>query len=231
MRHPGRGGHGGQDAVLGSEERPDRCAGVPAHQPPARLPDMRPGWGVRASGLHLPGRAPGHPVQSRLRQALQPGRRFRSRCAVRPEPVHPVHALRPVHGRRGEGAGTERLRAGRPRLHRDPPRGAARPPLGGQRRGPLPGRLAPVEGLPAQGTGLGARQIRVDLHRLFPGVQHHAGHARGGGRAGPAQAEPRGEPLFHLRPRSHELPLDEPGRPHRGPPREARRGAARDRLG
>ena len=57
-------------------------------------------------------------------------------------------------------AGAQRLGARRPGLHRHRSRPAARPSLVGQRGGSLPGRLAPLQGLPAQGARLGPRQDR-----------------------------------------------------------------------
>ena len=50
-----------------------------AHQPSARLPDLRPGRRVRAAGLHVPGRARRRPL--REPQAVQPGRGLRRRRA------------------------------------------------------------------------------------------------------------------------------------------------------
>ena len=93
---------------------------------------------------------------------------------------------------------------------------AARSSVGRQRGGPLPGGLAPLEGLPAQGAGLGPRQDGERLPRLHPGLQHQHRHPRRRGGAAPAAAQPRREPPLHLRHGRHGLPLDEPGRPDRG---------------
>ncbi len=57
-------------------------ARVPAHQSPARLPDLRPGRGVRAAELRVPGGQGEHPVQ-RVRQAVQPGGGLRARHPLR----------------------------------------------------------------------------------------------------------------------------------------------------
>ena len=81
------------------QEGPRGRARDAAHQPSARLPDLRPGRRVRAAGLRVPGRPGRDPLRAR-RQALQPGRGFRRRRPVRAEPLHPVHPLRAVHGGR-----------------------------------------------------------------------------------------------------------------------------------
>ena len=75
--------------------------GVPADQSPARLPDLRPGRGVRAAG-------PRHGLRSRrlaLRRA-QAGLQGQEPGAAgvdRHDALHPVHALRPLRpGDRGD---------------------------------------------------------------------------------------------------------------------------------
>ena len=132
-------------------------------------------------------------------------------------------------------------RARRPRVHRHSSRSSdLDASLGRQRRRPLPGGRAALEGLPAQGARLGARQDGVSV---CPGctqgcnIDHR--HPRQRGRADPAAAEPRREPALHLRRRPAELPLDEPRRPGRGAAGAARAGGivatdwdtALDRLG
>ncbi len=93
------------------------CARAAADQSSARLSHLRSGRRVRAAELRLPGRPSRYSVQ-RVRQAVQSGRRVRTRRALRRQPVHPLHPLRAVHGRcRGRG-GPERFRTGRPGLHR-----------------------------------------------------------------------------------------------------------------
>jgi NADH-quinone oxidoreductase subunit G len=84
----------------------------------------------------------------------KPGRGLRARHPLRAEPLHPVHALCPLHGRRGAGAGAERVGTRGPGLHRHRRVPAARPSVGRQRRRPVPGGLAALQGLPAQGAGL-----------------------------------------------------------------------------
>ena len=148
-------------------------ARVPAHQPSARLPDLRPGRRVRAAGLHRSRKA-APSTRYRERQAVQPGRGLRRRRPLRPQPLHPLHALRALHGRRGARPVLNVSERGDRALHRHVRGAAARPPLGRQRRRPLPGRRAALQGLPAQGARLGARQTRQHLPRLHPGLQHHA---------------------------------------------------------
>src|SRR3989442_3036799 len=62
-------------------------------------------------------------------------------------------------------------------------------------------------------------------------MQHHARHARHRDRARAPAAQPRGQPVLHLRSRPHELPVDEPRRPDRGTARQAGRRAPGGGLG
>ncbi len=185
---------------------------------------------MRAAGLRVPGRAGQHALR-RVRQALQPGRGVRPGRAVRAQPLHPVHPLRALHGGRRRGAGAERVRAGRPGVHRHRGGAAARPSVGRQRGGSLPGGLAPVEGLPAQGAGVGPRQDGEHLSRLHPGLQHQHRHPRRRGGAVPSAPQPRRESALHVRHRAAGLPLAESGRPHRGAADARGRAHGRDRLG
>ena len=154
---------------------------------------------------------------ARVRQALQSGRGLRPRRALRAQPLHPLHPLRAVHGRRGRRRRCSTCRERGDRAYIGIDRGAAaRSSLGRQRGGPLPGRVAALEGLPAQGAGLGSRQDRERLPRLHPGLQHHDRHPGRRGGPAPAAPQPRRQPALHLRLRPDELPLDEPGRPDRG---------------
>ena len=198
------------------EGRAHGGARVPADQPPDRLPGLRSGRRVQAAGLHVPGRAAGEPIQPDVRQALQPGGRFRARRLVRAEPLHPVYALRALHGGRGEGAGAEHLGARRPSVRRHPSPGPARPLVGRQRGRPVPRGFAPVQGFSPQGPRLGARQDRVGLHRLFARVQRHPRYPGQCRRADPPAAQPGGQQLLHVRSRPRELPLAESRGPDRG---------------
>ena len=215
VRHRGGGGPGGARGEPQGQGRTPERAGVPAHQPSARLPHLRSGRRVRAAGLRLPGGPGRHPVR-RVRQALQPSRGLRPRHPVCAQPVHPLHPVRAVHGGRRRRPDLERLRARRPGIHRHRRRPAAGSSLGGQRRGSLPGRLAPLQGLPAQGARLGPRQDGERLPGVHPGLQHQRGHPGRRGRPAPSAAQSRRQPALHLRLRPVQLPLDEPGRPGRG---------------
>ena len=222
--------NGRPDAVGGRQSGAPGRARVPVDQSSARLPDLRPGRGVRAAGFRLPGRPRQHAVR-RVRQALQSGGGLRSGRPVRAEPLHPVHALRALHGGRRPGAGAQRVRTRRSRHHRDPPRRATRSSVVRQRGGPVPGGVAALQGFPPQGARLGARQDGVGVHRLFAGVQRHARPAGQHGGAGAAASQSRREPVLHLRSRPGQLPLDEPGRPDRSSAGARRRRAPRRRLG
>ena len=131
-----------------------------------------------------------------------------------------------------DDAGAQRLRAGRPGLHRHLDRSQRLDhPWSGNVVDLCPVGLAPLQGLPAQGAGLGSRQDRQRLPRLHPGLQHQHRYPGRRRRAAPAPAQPRGQPPLHLRLRPDELPLDEPGRPDRGAAGAGGRPPRRDRLG
>ena len=73
------------------EEGPGRRARVPAREPPARLPGVRPRWRVPVAGPHArvrSGRDPLHRGEAPLREA-DPDQRRR---AARPRALHPVRA-------------------------------------------------------------------------------------------------------------------------------------------
>ena len=95
----------GQEGARGGD-------GVPAHQPSARLPDLRPGRRVRPAG-------PGDGLRGRLlalSRAEAGGDRHGPRAAGRDlhDALHLLHALRAVHhrGRRRAGDGADRARRG-----------------------------------------------------------------------------------------------------------------------
>ena len=143
---------------------------------PLDCPDLRSVRRVRAAGLHLPGRPRGFALPRA--QALQSRRGFRRRRDLRPEPLHPLHALRPVHGRRRARSGPQRQRARRPRADREVRGEGSDASVGRQRRRSVSGRRAPLQGLPEQGARVGARPHRVHLPELHAGVQHHDRDAR-----------------------------------------------------
>ena len=137
------------------QEGARRRDGVPADQPSARLPDLRPGRRVRPAG-------PGDGLRLR-RLALHREQARRRREVHRPadqddhEPVHPLHALRPLHDRSGgrRGAGRDRPRRG----HGDHHLPRSRHALGavGQRERPVPGRRADAPALGVHRAPVGAR--------------------------------------------------------------------------
>ena len=88
-------------------------------------------------------------------------------------------------------------------------------PVGGERHRPLPGRRAAVEGFAEQGARLGARPHGVGVHGLLAGLQHDRRDARQHGRPSSPASQRRREQVLHVRPRSPELPLDEPPGPRR----------------
>ena len=101
LRDRAHRGHGGQDAgdLAGRREGAARRDGVPAHQPPARLPGLRQGRRVPAAepgDERRPGDQPVRRREAHVPQAdqdLHPG-------AARPRALHPVPALHPVLARR-----------------------------------------------------------------------------------------------------------------------------------
>ena len=149
-RRAAQGAHR-QPAGEGGARRRD---GIPAHQPSARLPDLRPGRRVRPAG-------PGDGLRLR-RLALHREQARRRREVHRPadqdvhEPLHPLHALRPLHdgsGRR-RGAGRHRPRRG----HGDHHLPRSRHPLGavGQRERSVPRRRADAPAVVVHRAPLGA---------------------------------------------------------------------------
>ena len=133
-------------------------ARVPAHQSPARLPDLRSGGRVRAAGLHVRGR----PRDSRYREPkrFNPVEDFggdvlyvQNRCILCTRCVRFMDdvAQDPV---------LNVSRARRPRVHRQGRRARPDARVGRQRGRPVPGRRAALEGLPEQGARVGARSQR-----------------------------------------------------------------------
>ncbi len=164
-------------------------ARVPAHQPPARLPDLRPGRGMRFAG-------PDHGL--RLRRRPLPGQQTRgggqiSRASDRHlhDALHPLHALCALHDRG--------RRRGRPRRHR-PRRGYGDHHLSGaghtveplgQRGRSLPGRRAHLQALRLQRAALGADQDALDRHDGRARQRHPRRCARARGHAHPAPRQRR----------------------------------------
>ena len=146
--------------------------GVPADQPPARLPDLRPGRRVPAAGsrgrLRPVGLALHRGEARRLPQEPGPARGGRGDDAL-----HPVHALRALRAgdRRRDGARDDRARRARgDRLVRRPHRrfGAV-----GQHDRHLSGRRAHVEAVPLRRADVGARATQVGVAARFARQQSH----------------------------------------------------------
>ena len=171
----------GQVVHVNSEKAQEGARGrarVPADQPPARLPDLRPGRRVRAAGLRLPGRPRGHPLR-----ASTPSATTRWRTSG------PTSSTWPTGAFSAPAACASWTTWPRRRCSTCRERGdrafigifdgaAARPSVGRQRGRSLPGGLAALQGLPAQGARLGSRQDRERLPGLHAGLQHHHRHAR-----------------------------------------------------
>ena len=128
--------------------------GIPADQPSARLPDLRPGRRVRPAG-------PGDGL--RLRPQPLPREQARgARQGAGPagqdvdEPLHPLHALHPLRHRGGgrRGAGRDRPRRGHG--DHDLCRACAHHRAGRQSGRSLPGRRADLQALRLRGPVVGA---------------------------------------------------------------------------
>ncbi len=182
------------------QEGPRRRDGVPAHQPPARLPDLRPGRRMRPAG-------PGDGL--RRRRLALPREQARGRGQVyRPagqddhDALHPLHALRPLH----DGSGRHfRTRPDRPRRgRRDHHLSRTGDDLGtaGQCHRSLPGwgaHLSPIR-IPCPPVGTVEDRIdrrdgrrRVGDPRRYARPRGHARHAarqRGGERGVDLRQDP-----------------------------------------
>ena len=150
---------GRQHQDADGEEGARRRDGIPAHQSPARLPDLRPGRRVRPAG-------PGDglwPRQFTLRRK-QARRHRQEHGPARQDDhdaLHPLHALHPLRGRSRR---RRRDRRDRPRRrHGDHDLSRTRRVVGnvGQRDRPLPRRRADVEALQVQRPSVGADQDRI----------------------------------------------------------------------
>ena len=148
LRHGGQGSAarperraaGGRDQFADGAQGAQGRAGIPADQPSARLPDLRPGRRMRPAG-------PDDGLRRRLvalrrEQARRRGQVPRPAGQDLDEPLHPLHALHPLLDR-----GRRRLRARRDRPRRGHgdhalPRAHPHFRAAGQRRRSLPGRRA-----------------------------------------------------------------------------------------
>ena len=212
LLHAGEGGHGGDHHVRPREARPGGGRGVPAGEPPARLPGVRQGRRVPAAGhlLRLGRRQePLHRAQAPLPQAAGalPARGDRPRAL---HPLLPLRALLPGGGR-GLPAGVPRAR--RPHLRRHARRRALRRPVQREHHRAVPGGRAHLHGLPLPRPPVGHRGRGIDLHALPEPVQRDLHRARR--REGPARArarQRRGRRRLAVR----QGPLRLPGDPREG---------------
>ncbi len=157
-------------ALAVDQEGPRRGDGVPAHQPPARLPDLRPGRRVRPAG-------PGDGLRRRFEplpreQARGRGQVYRPAREDDHDALHPLHALHPLlrRGRRRAGARRDRPRRG----HGDHDLSRERHELraAGQRDRPLPRRRADLAALCLPGAALGAVEDRIGRRHGRARLQH-----------------------------------------------------------
>ena len=152
--------HDAVDKALQCQRRRD---GIPADQPSAGLPDLRPGRRVRAAGLSLGyGRSVSRFAE---RKRAVAGRESRAAGRNRDDPLHPVHALRALHERN-----RRHLRARRHESRREPAdrhlhRQDARERAVRQHHRCLPGRRADQQAVPVQGACVGAdRKPSIGYH-------------------------------------------------------------------
>ena len=192
--------------------RAGRRDGAAAREPPARLPDLRPGGRVQAPGLRLRVRR-GGVAHARAAPRAREERLARAHHRLRPGALHPVPPLRALlprdHGhRRARGPESRRSLGDRDRSRRP-----ARERLLDERGRHLPGGRAHHQGLPLQDPRLvpGGRAGR--LHRLQQRLQHLPRRREQQGLPLPAAPQRRGERHLDLRLRPHDLPRDRSGRP------------------
>ena len=118
LRAAGRRGAGDLHHHAGRQEGARGGDGVPADQPSARLPDLRPGRRMRPPGPGdglWPRPQPLRREQARgHREIYGPGRQDVH------DPLHPLHALRPLHASRSPGS-RRSARSAAARIWRSPP--------------------------------------------------------------------------------------------------------------
>ena len=136
--------------------------GVPADQPPARLPDLRPGRRVRAAGRRRWGTA------ARSRRYVERKRVVADEATSRPlvrhrhDPLHSLHALRPLHQRDRRHLRTGRHESRREHRDRHLYREDGRVGARRQHHRCLPSRRIDQQAVPVQGPRMGADRARVD---------------------------------------------------------------------
>ena len=154
-------------------------------------------------------------------EGVQGRRRLRADADAQPQPLHPLHALRPLHARRRRRRADQHHRSRLRQRDRDVPgRGRALAALG-QPDGRLPGRRDHDARLPLQVAAVGQpERRRHDLHAVREGLQHDGldqGQAGVGEGLAPdplhAAVQSRRQRLLDVRHRPLRLPLDRRRRP------------------
>ena len=120
----------------------DGGAGVPAHQPPARLPDLRPGRRVQAAGLRVRTTARRRAASSRSKVHKRKDVDIGQHIVLRRRALHPVHALRALLRRGHEDRRAAVFERGDHVTIETFPGKRARQPVLGEHRRHLPGRRA-----------------------------------------------------------------------------------------
>ena len=150
--------HGGQDRHADGAQGAARRDGVPAHQPSARLPDLRPGRRMRPAG---PGDRLRHgPLALSGEQARGEGQVSRSAGQDRDDALHPLHALHPLRDRGRRRARSRRHGARREHGGRHLCREGARLGAVRQYHRHLPGRRADLEAVRLHRAAVGAEEDR-----------------------------------------------------------------------
>ncbi len=160
------------------------------------------------------GQPDGLPAPHVRRRGRARRRGLRPDADAEPEPLHPLHALRPVHARdRRRRPDQHRGPRQRQRDRDVPGRGRALAHLG-QPAGRLPRRRDHLARLPLQVAAVGQPDgRRHDLHVLLEGLQHHRLDPRQAGvgegrsaRPDHAAVQPRRERLLDVRHRAVRVP-------------------------
>ena len=194
------------------KEQPARGDGVPAAQPPGRLPHLRPGRRVQAAGLLHAVRPPALAARGRQGPA-----RTSARCSGRMVVLDQERCILCTRCVRfmdevAEGAAAGRVR---PR-HRTSvidvvPGQRARLQLLGQHRGHLPGGRAAQPRLPLPRARVVPLRGAVGLHRLLARLQHLRGLHRAGHLPLPPARERADQQELDVRPGPALLQVPEQG--------------------
>ena len=153
LRNAGRRGNEGVHPVGARARGTEGNDGVPADQPPARLPDLRSGRRVRAAGPCA--RVRQREVPLRRAQARGQGQEHRAAHLDGHDTVHPLHALRPLHGGNCRHAGARRDWPWRVDGDRHLDREGRRSRAVRECHRPLPSRRAQLEAVPPSRALLG----------------------------------------------------------------------------